>query len=145
MRALVVAAWATGCSRTAPSFQRDVLPVMAKQCASADGCHGEKPTDSVKLDLRPDAAYAELVNAKAEAREGWVRVAPGQPDASFLLEKLRGRLGASEGKAMPIDTETGAPVEPSPLPPDYIEKVLVPWIASGAKDDATPRATPPRP
>jgi hypothetical protein len=121
------------CTKPAPSFQRDVLPVMVKQCASAEGCHGERPTDSVKLDLRPDAAYAELVGAPAEAREGWIRVAPGQPDASFLLDKLSGRLRHGEGKPMPIDAETGAPLEPSPLPAGYVEQVLVPWIRSGAR------------
>jgi hypothetical protein len=115
-----------------PSFHRDVLPVMVKQCASAEGCHGERPTDSVKLDLRPDAAYSELVGVRAEAREGWLRVTPGQPDASFLLDKLSGRLGRGEGKPMPIDEETGAPIEPSPLPEGYVEHVLVPWIRSGA-------------
>jgi hypothetical protein len=115
-----------------PAFRREVLPVLVKQCASAEGCHGEKPTDSVHLDLRPDAAYAELVGAPAEAREGWLRIAPGKPDASFLLDKLGGRLGHGEGKPMPIDAETGAPIEPSPLPPGYVEKVLVPWISAGA-------------
>jgi hypothetical protein len=123
-----------GCTRPSPgiSFERDVKPVLVKQCASAEGCHGDKPTDSVSLDLRPDAAYSELVGAKAEARAGWLRVSPGNPDASFLLEKLRGRLGAAEGKPMPIDAETGAPLEPSPLPPGYLN-LLDRWISAGAE------------
>jgi hypothetical protein len=135
MRPVSLLIVAAACTRPAPapSFHRDVLTVMVKQCASAEGCHGDKPTDSVSLDLRPDAAYAQLVGVKAEAREGWLRVAPGNPDASFLLDKLTGRLGAGEGKPMPIDPETGAPLEPSPLPPRYVDGVLVPWIRAGAK------------
>jgi hypothetical protein len=89
----------------------------------------------VSLDLRPDAAYAELVGAPAEARRGWLRVSPGQPDASFLLDKLRGTLGAGEGKPMPIDATTGAPPVESPLPQGYLERVLVPWIRAGAPND----------
>src|SRR2546426_76014 len=40
-----------------PSFRRDVLPVLVRNCASAKGCHGEDPTESVSLDLRPLGAY----------------------------------------------------------------------------------------
>lgn len=116
----------------AVSFRNDVLPVMAKNCANAEGCHGTKPTDSVDLDLRADAAYSQLVGAAAEARKGALRVKPGDHSASFLIDKLLGTLGPREGKAMPIDVQTGAPLNPSPLTPDYIEKLLKPWIQAGA-------------
>lgn len=137
MRCFAALLLATACKSEpkAPSFRRDVMPVMQRQCAGAEGCHGEKPTDSVALDLRPDAAYAALVNAPAEARAGAWRVLPGSPDASFLVDKLRGPPGRGEGKRMPIDEDTGVTVEPSPLPADYVERVLVPWIAAGAHDD----------
>jgi hypothetical protein len=86
----------------------------------------------VHLDLRPAAAYSQLVNAPAEARAGAFRVKPGDPEASFLIDKLEGTLGGGEGKKMPIDDQTGVPLDPSPLPPDYIDTVLKPWIMQGA-------------
>ncbi len=119
-----------------PSFRTEVLPVLVLHCASSEGCHGNKPTPSVSLDLRASSAYGELVNKLSEGRRGAVRVKPGDPQASFLVDKLTGRLGpVQEGKRMPIDVDTGAPVVPSPLPPDFIEQVLEPWIAAGAPHD----------
>jgi len=118
-----------------PSFRADVLPVLQQQCATAEGCHGAKPTDSVRLDLRPSTAYAQLVGVPAQARRSAMRVTPGVPAASFLLDKLSGTLGPREGKSMPVDADTGAPFEKSPLPNDYVELVLVPWIVGGAPDN----------
>lgn len=119
-----------------PSFRAEILPVMALHCASAEGCHGDKPTPSVSMDLRASSAYGELVNKPADGRRGAMRVKPGDPQASFLVDKLTGRLGSvQEGKRMPIDVETGAPVVPSPLPPDFIERALEPWIAAGAPNN----------
>jgi hypothetical protein len=34
---------------------------------------------------------------------------------SFLLAKLVGPLGDGEGKRMPLDADTGAPLRPSPI------------------------------
>jgi hypothetical protein len=119
-----------------PSFRADVVPVLVLNCASAEGCHGDKPTPSVSLDLRASSAYQELVDKPSQARRGAVRVKPGAPGASFLLDKLTGRLGpVQDGKQMPIDVDTGAPAVPSPLPPNFIEQVLEPWIAAGAPNN----------
>ena len=38
-------------------------------------------------------------------------------------------------KTMPIDADTGAPVEPSPLPLEFIADVLSPWILAGASEN----------
>lgn len=127
----------TACPSTpqAPSFQHAVLPVLIQHCATAEGCHGNKPTDSVDLDLRPPAAWSQLVGHPAEARKGALRVKPHDARASFLIAKLSGQLEPDEGKAMPIDEDTGVPLNPSPLPADYVEKVLTPWIAAGAPNN----------
>jgi hypothetical protein len=118
----------------APSFAHDIAPVLEHMCARAEGCHGAKPTDSVDLDLRAAAAYRQLVEVPAQARKGASRVKRGDPAASFLLDKLTGHLGPREGKPMPIDANTGVPLDPSPIPSDYIERILTPWIAAGAPD-----------
>jgi hypothetical protein len=142
--ALVLALFVVGCTKSAPpppppapsgpSFRGDVAPVLDKMCARAEGCHGDKATHSVSLDLRPDRAYGALVGAPAAARKGALRVKPNDPAASFLVDKLTGKLGPSEGKAMPLDDMTGAPLVPSPIDPAYIETILKPWIAAGARD-----------
>ena len=118
-----------------PSFRRHVIPVLVRDCATAKGCHGEEPTESVSLDLRPASAYAQLVNVVAQARPGGVRVKPGNDEASFLVAKLTGKLVGAEGKPMPIDPESGVPLVPSPLPPEFIDGVLRPWIRAGAPDN----------
>jgi hypothetical protein len=84
------------------------------------------------MDLRPGAAYDALVGAPAQARHGSLRVSPGNVRASFLISKLVGPLKHGEGKLMPLDPDTGAPAKPSPLPPNFIERVLKPWIEAGA-------------
>jgi hypothetical protein len=117
------------------SFRHDILPVLLRTCAQAKGCHGEKPTDSVDLDLRAAAAYGQLVNHAAKARKGALRVKPGDPAASFLIDKLTDSLGPQEGKSMPLDPDTGAPIDPSPVPAAFIEDALKPWILAGAPDN----------
>jgi hypothetical protein len=119
----------------AVSFRIDVYPVLAKNCATVEGCHGNRPTESVDLDLLAGAAYAQLVGTAAEARKGALRVKPGDPAASFLVDKLAGSLRSGEGKPMPLDVESGAPLSPSPLLPDFIEKILKPWIQAGAPNN----------
>ena len=118
-----------------PSFRADVEPVLARFCASAEGCHGDHPTHSVRLDLRPGHAHRDLVLAPAKTRTGAIRVVPGDPSRSYLLDKLRGTLATGEGKAMPLDAETGAPLEANPLPAGLVEHALQGWIARGAPAD----------
>jgi hypothetical protein len=118
-----------------PSFRADIEPVLARHCASADGCHGEHPTHSVSLDLRSGHSYAALVGAPAKTRVGAVRVVPRAPERSFLIDKLTGTLAFAEGKLMPLDPETGAPPEQSPLPATFLDGDLRAWIIRGAPDD----------
>jgi hypothetical protein len=117
------------------SFRGDVYPVLAKHCADSSGCHGDDPTHSVELDLREAAAYSELVGAGAEARPGALRISPGDPAASFLVDKLVGSLHAREGKPMPLDAQTGEPLVPRPVPPQFIDETLKPWILAGAPNN----------
>src|SRR5712664_2833361 len=51
-----------------PSFRTDIVPVLVLNCSSAEGCHGDKSTPSVHLDLRASSAYQQLVNQPSEAR-----------------------------------------------------------------------------
>jgi len=117
-----------------PSLARDIGPVFQRACASEAGCHGDEPS-KVKLDLRPPAIYEQLVGHAAVTRKGALRVKPGDPGESVLVVKLQGPLRASEGKLMPIDANTGAPIIPNPLGAAFIDNTLVPWIAAGAPNN----------
>jgi hypothetical protein len=112
-----------------------VLPYVERTCAVAHGCHGDDPTDSIDLDLRPTVAYASLVGRPSSVRPGALLVAPGDPTKSFVVDKLTGTLGAKEGKRMPLDRDTGAPKTPGPDDDDFLKNKLIPWIAAGAKED----------
>src|SRR5262245_23865802 len=101
------------------SYRGDVAPVLDRMCARARGCHGADPTHAVDLDLRAGASWAQLVNRPSEARKGAVLVKPGDPQGSFLANKLSGELGSGEGKAMPLDENTGVPRVPSPVGVDW--------------------------
>ena len=139
MRAAVALVLLAGaCHKPAPShpsFAREVWPVLDRHCAQARGCHGDDPTDSVALDLRREHAWAELVGHESAARKGALRVQPGHPEASLLVDKLTGRLGPREGKPMPLDATTGEPIVPSPLEPGFVDGTLARWIAAGAPND----------
>jgi len=92
-----------------------------KGCRVA-ACHGASTSGG--LDLRYGAAHFSLVNRPATAAPGKVRVVPGDPEASFLWQKLTGRLAPGEGASMPA---SGAPRL------DALELELVRrWIAAGA-------------
>jgi hypothetical protein len=118
-----------------PSFAREIEPVFAKHCTGKD-CHGNEPSINITLDLRPAAAYRQLVDAPAEMGAlHLMRVKPGDPDDSMLVHKLTGRLGFKEGKRMPIDSNSGEPIVPSPLPPAFVEGVVAPWIRAGSPNN----------
>ena len=65
------------------SFAGDILPLVAG-CA----CHTGGNTSS-DLDFTPSAAYAELVDVQSVQYPSLDRVEPGDPEASFLVLKVR--------------------------------------------------------
>jgi hypothetical protein len=93
-------------------------------CAVA-ACHGAGRAGM--LDLRPGAAYANLVGVEpdnAAAREkGWLRVTAADVGRSFLSVKIRGTVGPDEGSRMPL---TGDPLTVTEL------ELIDAWIAAGA-------------
>lgn len=108
------------------SFAGEVQPIFDARCVDAL-CHdGTAPKGS--LDLRPGWSYDALVDVPAFQTGGSCpsqpRVAPGDPEGSYLVAKLRG-VGACFGAVMPPD---------EPLPPATIETVIT-WICSGAPDN----------
>jgi len=86
-------------------------------------CHGASPGEG-KLDLRPEFAYASLVDKVADASP-LKRVEPGEQARSFLWLKLAEGLGLVDVPGSPM---------PNGLPPistDELEAVRK-WIRAGA-------------
>ncbi len=96
------------------SIQANVLTPICTTCHSGA---------AAPLGLRLDegVSYALLVNAPSTEVPSLLRVDPGNPDNSYLLQKLEGT--AAVGARMPLGG--------SPLPPDTIA-VVRQWILEGA-------------
>lgn len=95
------------------------------------GCH-ESGSAKGGLNLESSNLHAQLVNvgasdSKASAR-GKLLVVPGDPDASFLVQKLAGTMGRDEGNLMPDGTE-------EPIDPACRIAMLRQWISDGALDN----------
>lgn len=95
--------------------------VLTPSCTFS-ACH-DSSDSAGELNLLPGTAHAALVGREAVMAPGRLLVAPGDPGASFLVAKLRGDLGESEGYPMPYGTE--------PLDEDLILAVEE-WITRGA-------------
>ncbi|GBD25878.1 hypothetical protein HRbin30_01205 [bacterium HR30] len=112
---------------TPSSFTRLRAEIFGPRCAVAF-CH-DGTSRAAGLDLtNPYQALVGAVPTNAHAREsGWLLVAPGQPEASFLLTKL---------KLSSFDPRWGSPMPLSGprLEPEWLE-ALTDWIARGAPDD----------
>lgn len=108
----------TSTSSSAATFtvvQRNVL----NNCRT---CHNDpNAAFNGSLSLQTNA-YGNLVNVAAAGKAGAVRVVPGNPDASYLVQKLEGTAGIAGGR-MPL----GGPF----LSASQIA-VVREWIAAGA-------------
>jgi hypothetical protein len=91
------------------------------------GCHNAVGSRfSGGLDLSHAVAYANLVNVASREKPGVLRVAPGDPENSYLIHKVEGRPGIV-GLRMPF---SGAP-----FLTDGQILVMKRWIEEGAKND----------
>jgi WD40 repeat protein len=90
---------------SAPSFVRDVLPVLAKAGCSAGSCHakaeGQNGFHLSVFSYDPRADHAEIVK-DARGR----RILPGAPDESLLLLKPMGILKHGGGQRITQDSDT---------------------------------------
>ena len=89
-------------------------------------CHiGASAPEGLQLDS--DHSYALLVGVASGEQPSVMRVAPGDPDSSYIIRKLQGSAGISGGQ-MPL----GGPY----LPQATID-VIKQWITNGAQKAAT--------
>ena len=107
---------------TSPSFRDEVAPLMRGGCTPA-GCHDfAAPGGNLRLDTTPEIMFLDVVRRAAGTYPVLSRVAPGQPDRSFLFLKIS-RSDPPAGRQMPL----GAPR----LEAAEVGAVLR-WIEAGA-------------
>lgn len=105
-----------------PTFTELRERVFTPSCTFL-ACHsGASPAGGLGLDT--DTAHTALVDAMAMGVPGRIRVVAGDPDGSYLIEKLTATMPAA-----------GDPMPPTaPLEAGRIELVRA-WIEAGAADD----------
>jgi len=108
-----------------PNFSEIQANVLAPTCATT-GCHlGAGAPQGLRLD---DAnSFGMMVGVASSEASSILRVAPGDPDNSYLIQKMEGT--ASVGAQMPLNAP---PVEQVSI--DVIRQ----WISDGAIDDRVP-------
>lgn len=104
------------------TFTRVLGEVFVPSCARA-GCHaGQAP--QAGLNLEPAAAYANTVRQPSTQRPELLRVAPFDPQASYLVKKIRGD---------PDIVGSPMPAEGSLSP--QARQLIVDWVRRGAPRD----------
>ena len=119
-----------GCEHADPLDPNRLEPTLSSIQANIfnlnctfSGCHvGGSPVLPGVMNLRAGQAYANIVNVPSLERANLLRVAPGDPENSYLVMKIEGRAGPR----MPLN-----------LPALSAEEIAVirQWIADGAPDN----------
>jgi hypothetical protein len=101
----------------------DVQPILTPNCTTMTACHGNLP-GVPGMDLRPGAAHASLVGVTSVFCAPKVRVVPGSPATSYLIEKI----------SSPTPSCFTSPMPPLPNPPLSAAQIatITAWIAQGA-------------
>lgn len=111
---------------TFSSIQRDIFnSTDAAGRRACTACHvGASP--AAGMNLADDSAYAALVNVPSGRKPGAIRVVPGDPEGSYLIQKIEGAPDIV-GERMP---RTGGPY----LTPNQV-RIIRRWIELGAANN----------
>jgi mono/diheme cytochrome c family protein len=112
---------ATGGGSTTATLSTLSSQIFGARCT---GCHGGS-APAASMNLEANNVFENLVNRASTEKPGAVRVVPGDPNGSYLVQKLRGDVGIT-GVRMP----RGGPY----LTDDQINLVIQ-WIQDGAKNN----------
>ena len=109
---------------TFSSIQRDIFSAADSTGRPAcTGCHTSvNRIPAGNLNLSGDLAYDQLVNAVSPRKAGAIRVIPGDPVNSYLVQKLEGVSGIV-GVRMPLN---------GPYLSDGQMVIIKRWIETGA-------------
>lgn len=106
-----------------PTFTAVQEQIFSRSCALS-GCHAGASAP-LGLDLSAGQAYANTVGVPSVEVPDLLRIAPGDPDASYLVKKVQGDPDIVGGR-MPLGRD--------PLPQAQID-LLRDWIEAGAAND----------
>ena len=101
------------------AFQGIEREIFVPHCVRV-GCHGGE-TPAGGLNLSEGNAYRDLVGVKASRRPESLRVDPGHPDASYLMNRLE---AGGDSPRMPLMAK--------PLSEADFDRIRT-WIQDGAK------------
>lgn len=107
------------------SFADDVAPLLDRGCATS-GCHSAESA-SANLVLSSETSYENTVEVPSTQAPERLRIAPGHPASSYIVDKLldgQEEVGGS-GVRMPKDGVAEPPLISN----------LKKWISSGAEDN----------
>lgn len=116
---------------SAPQYATNIQPIYDRSCAVA-GCHASG-VPAQGLDLSPGRSYAATVRRRSTEVFSLSIVAPGDPDASYLVRKIRGDAGIA-GVLMPNGCPGSPPQGAQCLTPDEIEAIQT-WILACAPNN----------
>ncbi len=126
-----ITALAAGCEHADPLDPNRIDPTLSSIQANIfnlnctfSGCHGGV-APQLGQDLSAGQARASIVNVLSVEMPNLFRVAPGDPENSYLVWKIEGR-SEIVGDRMPRGR--------APLPPEAIAAIRQ-WIADGAQDN----------
>lgn len=112
-----------------PNFSEIQSNVFTPSCA-VSGCHqGAGAPQGLQLDAIN--SYGLLVGIASSEVPAVLRVAAGDPDNSYLIQKLEGT--ASVGAQMPLN---------QPALQQSVINIVRQWISDGATDDRRPSSAP---
>jgi mono/diheme cytochrome c family protein len=109
----------------APSFNRDVLPILSDNCFACHGPDAKQAKGGLRLDLRDSATKP--------AKSGEIAIIPGKPSASALVKRIEAK---DADKLMP-------PADSHKKLSSAQKDVLKRWVAAGAKYEAHWAFVPP--
>jgi hypothetical protein len=116
------------CDDVTSTFDQIQKTIFTPVSCARSTCHNvvQEPHN---MSLAPGEAYANLVGVPANNfvanQAGKLRVDPGNPANSFILDKLHGTLAIGEGDRMPLQLR--------PLPSNAI-RLIEEWITAGAPE-----------
>jgi len=73
---------------SAVRFSQDIQPVFTASCARS-GCHADT-NPAQGMNLSDGQAYANIVNVASNQLPSMDRIEPGEPDNSYLVNKIQG-------------------------------------------------------
>jgi hypothetical protein len=114
------------CDTTPVSYANDIAPRFTTGCGP--GCHvySNAASGSAGLNLAIVHSYDELVGVTAfQCRDGRVRVVPGDPGSSYLMQKMLG-VDMCSGVRMPKGRQMWSAADLA---------MLGRWICQGAQDN----------